>query len=154
MNFDRGRRVCRRGWLMLALMAGAVTLVSAAQVSSGKSTLDRQFETEVKPYVDKYCAGCHSGANAAAQLNLKSYATAQAAASDLPRWLQVMDRVSAGEMPPKPIPPPPSAETRAVLDWIRSVRNAEIERTAGDPGLVLARRLNGTIRCATSPGRT
>ena len=45
-------------------------------------------------------------------------------------------------MPPKPMPPPPAAEVQQIIDWVRAVRAEEIRRTAGDPGIVLARRLS------------
>ncbi len=57
-------------------------------------------------------------------------------------------------MPPKPVPPPPDEARQHVIDWIQAVRADEIRRNAGDPGLVLARRLsnaeyNYTIRDLT-----
>jgi hypothetical protein len=58
-------------------------------------------------------------------------------------------------MPPKEASEFPSDQARQkVIDWIKAVRHAEMRRTAGDPGLVLARRLsnseyNYTIRDLT-----
>ncbi len=73
---------------------------------------------------------------------------------DYPRWAQVLDRLTAKEMPPKPMPPPPADASQNVIDWIRAVRAEEIQKHAGDPGLVLARRLsnaeyNYTVRDLT-----
>ena len=45
-------------------------------------------------------------------------------------------------MPPKPMPPPPAAEAQQVIDWVAALRTEEIKKTAGDPGVVLARRLS------------
>src|SRR5437762_8298113 len=46
-------------------------------------------------------------------------------------------------MPPEKAPhKPPPHERRAVLDWLRELREQEALRHAGDPGLVLARRLS------------
>jgi hypothetical protein len=57
-------------------------------------------------------------------------------------------------MPPKPMPAPSAEETQRVIAWVQSVRSEEIKRSAGDPGLVPARRLsnaeyNYTIRDLT-----
>ena len=57
-------------------------------------------------------------------------------------------------MPPKPMPPPPAEARQQVIDWIQAVRAEEVRKNAGDPGLVLARRLsnaeyNYTIRDLT-----
>src|SRR5437762_4772347 len=46
-------------------------------------------------------------------------------------------------MPPEKAPhKPPPHERRAVLDWLRELREQEAQRHAGDPGQVLARRLS------------
>jgi hypothetical protein len=37
--------------------------------------LDQQFHQTVRPFVEKYCLGCHSGQTPAAQLDLKAYTT-------------------------------------------------------------------------------
>src|SRR5271156_4376957 len=62
--------------------------------------------------------------------------------ADFARGALLADRLKAREIPPKPIPPPPAAEAQQVIDWVASVRAAEIKKAAGDPGVVLARRLS------------
>ena len=116
--------------------------------------IEQQFRETVEPFVAKYCSGCHSGRTPAAQFDLKSYTSADMVAEDFPRWALMMDRLSAKEMPPKPLPPPPEEAVEQVIAWIRSVRNDQIKKFAGDPGVVLARRLsnaeyNYTIRDLT-----
>ena len=120
---------------MLALAA-----LPAANAAAPK--LDRQFDQTVRPFVAKYCIGCHSGQNPAAQFDLKSYTTMDLVTKDYPRWALVMQRLTAKEMPPKPVPPPPDADRQHVIDWIQAVRAEEVKKSAGDPGLVLARRLS------------
>src|SRR5207248_3408587 len=39
------------------------------------SDLERRFTQTVRPFLTSYCVGCHSGASAAAQLDLRSYST-------------------------------------------------------------------------------
>jgi hypothetical protein len=116
--------------------------------------LERQFNQTVKPFVNQYCAPCHSGATPAAQLDLKAYATLDAVVQDHPRWQLVRERLEAKEMPPKQMPQPSDAARQQVVDWIRAMRADEAKRHAGDPGQVLARRLsnaeyNYTIRDLT-----
>jgi hypothetical protein len=135
--------------LVLALVLAALPVARAAT-----PPLDHQFEQTVRPFVAKYCVGCHSGANPAAQFDLKQYSTMETVTRDYPRWALVMQRLTAKEMPPKPVPPPPAEARQQVIDWIQAVRAAEVRRNAGDPGLVLARRLsnaeyNYTIRDLT-----
>ena len=40
------------------------------------------------------------------------------------------------------MPPPPAAEAQQIIDWVAAVRAQEIKKAAGDPGVVLARRLS------------
>jgi len=75
-------------------------------------------------------------------------AEARAAAS------QILERLEAEEMPPKPARRPMPQERRVAVNWFHAVREHERRRNAGDPGVVLARRLssaeyNYTIRDLT-----
>ncbi len=108
----------------------------------------------MRPFLAKNCVGCHSGANPAAQFDLKAYNTLEQVTKDYPRWALVKERLEAGDMPPKPLAAPPVQATHGVIEWIEALRSAEIKRNAGDPGLVPARRLsnaeyNYTIRDLT-----
>src|SRR5580693_6378465 len=131
-------------------------IFAIAAIPAGAATpaLDRQFEQTVKPFVTQYCIGCHSGRTPAAQLDLKAYTTMEMVTRDYPRWGQVLEKLAANEMPPKPAPPPPADARQHVIDWIQAIRAEEVRKHAGDPGLVLARRLsnaeyNYTIRDLT-----
>src|SRR5438105_3139224 len=130
----------------------AITATHAAGAPS--SLLEQQFEHTVRPFVMKYCAACHSGQAAAAQFDLKSYTSMDTVTADFPHWTLLMERLVAKDMPPKPIPPPPAEASQQVIAWIQAVRADQIKRFAGDPGLVLSRRLsnaeyNYTVRDLT-----
>src|SRR5215472_9883006 len=114
----------------------------AAEAAWAAPSLDKQFQQTVKPFVAKYCVGCHSGQTPAAQFDLKSYTTLDSVARDYPRWALVLTRLTAQEMPPKPMPAPPEEARKQVMDWIQAVRAEEVRKNAGDPGLVLPRRLS------------
>ena len=133
--------------LSLALLASATAMSAAAP----SAALDREFQQSVRPFLNKHCVGCHSGQSPAAQFDLKSYTTLDQVTRDYPRWNLVMERLEAKDMPPKPMAPPPPEAAHQVIGWIQGVRAAEIKRSAGDPGIVSARRLsnaeyNYTIR--------
>jgi len=139
---------------MVHIRAILLVLAALPVASAATPPLDHQFEQTVRPFVAKYCVGCHSGANPAAQFDLKQYSTMETVTRDYPRWALVMQRLTAKEMPPKPVPPPPAESRQQVIDWIQAVRAEEVRKNAGDPGLVLARRLsnaeyNYTIRDLT-----
>jgi hypothetical protein len=129
-------------------------LAAIPGVRATTPSLDRQFEQTVRPFVIQYCVACHSGQTPAAQFNLKAYTSVDKVTADYPRWALVMQRLTAKEMPPKPVPPPPAEASAQVIAWIQAVRAELIKKSAGDPGLVLARRLsnaeyNYTIRDLT-----
>jgi len=128
--------------------------ITAIPASASTPALDRRFEQTVRPFITKYCIGCHSGQTPAAQFDLKAYTTVEMVTRDYPRWERVLERLTAKEMPPKPMAPPSADASQHVIDWIRTVRAEEIRKNAGDPGVVLARRLsnaeyNYTIRDLT-----
>ena len=56
------------------------TLITPAQTGAQKSApvsdpvLEREFSRTVRPFVDEYCADCHSGPLPEAQLDLSSIA--------------------------------------------------------------------------------
>ncbi len=127
--------------LLVSLSLGAASGVYAA-TPTPVPPIDQQFEQTVKPFIGKYCVACHSGKMAPAQFDLKSYASVDMVTDDFARWALLAERLKAKEMPPKPMPPPPAAEAQQVIDWVAAVRAEEIKKAAGDPGVVLARRLS------------
>jgi hypothetical protein len=116
--------------------------------------LERRFTETVQPFVASYCAGCHGGANPAAQFDLRRYSSMADVVAGDAHWALVLEKLAAGQMPPPQAKQPPPAARQQVIDWIETVRRSEARRNAGDPGLVLARRLsnaeyNNTIRDLT-----
>jgi Protein of unknown function (DUF1592)/Protein of unknown function (DUF1588)/Protein of unknown function (DUF1587)/Protein of unknown function (DUF1595)/Protein of unknown function (DUF1585) len=142
-------------WMKSSIRSLAITVLCAASATGASNPLlEKQFTQTVEPFVTKYCVGCHSGKTPAAALDLKSFNSMDAVVQDYPRWATVHDRLAAKEMPPKPVPTPPAADTQRVVDWIEAVRADELKRHAGDPGAVPVRRLsnaeyNYTIRDLT-----
>jgi hypothetical protein len=126
--------------LLLSLSLTAATLADGATAPT--APIDQGFEQTVKPFVGKYCVACHSGKMAPAQFDLKSYTSVDMVTDDFARWALLAERLKNHEMPPKPMPPPPAAEAQQVIDWVAALRTEEIKKTAGDPGVVLARRLS------------
>jgi hypothetical protein len=136
-------------------VVSALLAMAAIPLAGGVTpALDQQFQQTVRPFVTKYCYGCHSGQMPAAQFDLKSYTSVESVAADYPHWALLKDRLEAQEMPPKPMPAPPEEAKQQVITWIQSLRTELIKQSAGDPGLVLARRLsnaeyNYTVRDLT-----
>ena len=137
---------------LFVLVSIVVPTVWAGEVTD--SDLERRFTQTVRPFLTSYCIACHSGATPAAQFDLRSYSTIAAVIRDYPHWNLVLEKLTAREMPPKQVKQPPAETRQEVIDWVQSMRANEARRNAGDPGLVLARRLsnaeyNYTIRDLT-----
>jgi hypothetical protein len=107
------------------------------------AALERQFAQTVQPFVKSYCVSCHAGPKPKAQLDLTRFSSLEDVVREHPRWGQVLDQVTSGEMPPDKAKHQPTADERkAIVAWIESMRRYEGQKNAGDPGVVLARRLS------------
>jgi hypothetical protein len=131
----------------------AILVLQTGYAASG-DPLGQKFTQTVRPFVNKYCVGCHGGETPAAQLDLRGYSTIDSVVRDDARWATVLEKLSAKQMPPAQVTQPSDDARKQVVDWIRSVRTFEARKHAGDPGAVLARRLsnaeyNYTIRDLT-----
>ena len=131
-------RILALGTLLVALGLGA----SASQPQPAGDDLDREFAATVRPFVATYCAGCHGGAAPAAQFDLRPYTDVAAVVGDHRRWELVLERLAANQMPPAQAKQPPLEVRQRVVAWIEAMRTREARKHAGDPGVVLARRLN------------
>ena len=140
------------------------TLVSSSRTAPAQGALkpapvsdpvlEREFSKTVRPFVNEYCADCHSGPQPEAQLDLTSFAKLSSVLEDLPHWTLLMERLNHREMPPSSELQPPADLRQKVIEWVKAVRANELRKHAGDPGPVLARRLsnseyNYTIRDLT-----
>ncbi len=143
---------------LLLLVSGPTTLAgfallwsACATSSSTTGATERQerkqlaagFDTTVRPFVQTYCTECHSGPKPEAGLDLGGFASLDAVTNDTAHWSLVWERLKAGEMPPDEAKKHPApAQAAPVVAWLETMRTSEARRHAGDPGLVLARRLS------------
>ena len=146
-----------RRWVLpfiLRLTLGIIVISALPAANAAHSALDQQFAQTVRPFVARYCFGCHSGNTPAAQFDLKAYSTVDMVVRDYSRWALVLEKLTAKQMPPPPVPQPTEESRQQVIDWIKAMRLNEAQKNAGDPGVVLVRRLsnaeyNYTIRDLT-----
>ena len=132
--------------LIISLAIAGIWVSSRAPAHAevpAADTLDTQFATVAKPFIARYCAGCHDPKKQSASLDLTQATTVAAVVRGAKEWELVFDRVHAKEMPPKSAKVQPTAAERAAfVSWGRAVLEREAAKTAGDPGTVLARRLS------------
>lgn len=116
-----------------------------AAADKTRAELEQRFAGTVRPFLQTYCISCHGKEQPQAQLDLASYTSMAAAAADYPHLGLMVEKLASKEMPPKEYGKHPSDQQRnAVLAWLKGMRKYEAERNAGDPGLVLARRLSNS----------
>jgi hypothetical protein len=105
--------------------------------------LEKQFSSQVRPFLENYCLGCHSGKKPKGDFDLSPFTAALAKGKNLPQWDLMLERLQAQEMPPKDASRMPSADERSqTIAWILAMQEHEAAKHAGDPGIVLARRLS------------
>ena len=107
------------------------------------TTSDEQFSQIVKPLLQQYCIDCHSGTEAEAMFDLSVFQSHQQVAEGFQVWEVLVDRIMSNEMPPADVDHQPSQQQRTeIANWFNKLKKIESDRTSGDPGEVLVRRLN------------
>ncbi len=128
----------------LVSLVGFVVVVSAhPDKSADEPTLERRFAGDVLPFVKSHCLTCHGTDKQEGKLDLSGDSSIAAVVKNHRVWDLVLERLEAGEMPPKKaLRQPTPHERKLVSEWINELRDHEARRHAGDPGPVLARRLS------------
>ena len=100
------------------------------------------FDKSVRPFLARHCLDCHSGEKPRGDLHLDRLAADFSDASVRSRWRLVLERVAAGEMPPRARPRPAEKDAQALCEWIkRQVDGADFAERERE-GRVVLRRLN------------
>ena len=104
-----------------------------------------EFQKTVAPVLAKSCIGCHNDRARTGNLSLQAYTDATTASAHPEVWQKVLNKLAAGEMPPRNVTPLTAAEVAGVIAWARTVPGvsdvAPVPST-GSAGRVTARRLN------------
>jgi AraC-like DNA-binding protein len=102
------------------------------------------FQERVAPFAKKYCQECHNQRQAKGELDLTRFAGDRDVTNDFRRWNTIIEFIRDGEMPPEDKPQPTLEERNAVVAAIETILLTEAKKQAGDPGVVLPRRLSNT----------
>src|SRR5262245_60164345 len=127
--------------LRLTLVAALVLAVGSAAAGNDDPPADaRPYEDQVRPFLARHCRECHGVEKPKGNFRLDRLTPDFADEANRERWLTVLKRVKAGEMPPKPKPRPPEKEVQLLSDWIG--KGAEAASARGTQGRTVLRRLN------------
>jgi mono/diheme cytochrome c family protein len=92
----------------------------------------------VRLFLTAHCLECHSGTKPKGDFNTEKLLAEFGDAANRERWLAVLKRVQAGEMPPKAKPRPAEKDVKAFAGWIEA-KTAAATRAHGR---TVVRRLN------------
>jgi len=125
--------------------AGQRTLIVATLLFSagvGVVFADETFTSSFQPLLKKYCARCHEEEKPCGDFRVDKLTADFDSAEQAGHWVEVMDNLNLGEMPPKDEPQLPLDKLRSVTRWIAAELRAAERRTAGAAGRVALRRMN------------
>ena len=90
----------------------AVSAAIASGVFTGSSLLGQsaspvagEFEQDVMPVLSKHCVRCHSDRQQTGKLSLEGFRDSAAARQHPEVWQKVLDKITTGQMPPRPTAP-------------------------------------------------
>jgi hypothetical protein len=90
-------------------------------------------DDDPKAFFEKHCAECHDSQTRKGGLDLGALAPDFANPETFARWVKVLDRLEAGEMPPKKSPRPTAAESDPVKKGLtQNLLKADQARLAGE----------------------
>lgn len=93
-------------------------------------------------FLQRNCAACHSGNAPKAQLDLTKLAYDPGNPDNFATWVKVHDRVSAGDMPPAPMPRPTAVSAKQFVDGLEGALTAYERAAVTERGRAGLRRLN------------
>ena len=141
-RYDRPTVAHSRQILFLSLLAIASALPGPA--SAERPGVAAPLPDRTSVFLETHCFDCHQGEAAEAGLDLTSLGDSLVDEAVQRRWVQIFDRVHAGEMPPADYAEVGSKEREAFVaatgEWLRSYQRSEQERLGRVRGRRLSRR--------------
>ncbi|WP_253158317.1 DUF1592 domain-containing protein [Stieleria tagensis] len=126
--------------LSFVLLLAPVGLFSAA--SAAETPASDRDRAGISTLVQTYCIDCHGPDLQESDLRLDTLPLDLKDPQSAAKWVEVMDNLNLGEMPPEGEPKPPVELTEQVVDWIAKELKHSATMANGTGGRVLMRRLN------------
>ena len=116
---------------------GLIGTATRASAADAKPTDDPS-----RKFFEQYCQTCHAGEKPKGDFRVDTLSQDFADKENREKWLNVVEQLKTGTMPPKGKPRPAANEAKALTDWIDGqVAAAETARNALQ-GRAVMRRLN------------
>lgn len=113
------------------LLVGLRIVLVLGIVSTTKLALAETLNPKVESYLKTYCLECHGEKSTKSDFRIDKL-SAKVGFENTPQWLEIIERINAGEMPPKDAKPLPTAEENsAVIEWLAArIKEGEAARMA------------------------
>jgi cytochrome c553 len=98
----------------------------------------------LQPFIKTYCVACHGPEKQEGKLRLDTLATDFSQAEVARQWVEVMDQLNRGEMPPDDRPRPDTVAQQQIVKWIAAELRAAERQSRSSGGRVVLRRMNRT----------
>ncbi len=127
--------------IVVGLQASLV-LAQSPRANVGNPPKPSVDHGKVNQFLKSYCIDCHGPDTQESDLRLDRLQPDFAHASNASTWIEVMDKMNLGEMPPEGSPLPSPADVASVTDWIATELRAAERLKLGAKGRVILRRMN------------
>jgi mono/diheme cytochrome c family protein len=131
------------GVIVCAVVIGG--LETRSTLGQAQPASAEEFQTAVVPVLTRSCVACHNDRARMGNLSLQPYTDGATALAHAEVWQKVLNKLMAGDMPPRNAAPLAAAELAAVTTWLKRVPGVTVPTpvaSAGGAGRVTARRLN------------
>lgn len=138
-------------WVLALAVCAALGLALGRKVGGGELPPGQNapqaapaatFEQTIRPFLQEHCYQCHDARKSKAGFRIDELTADFGSPVTTDQWAEVVDRLTAGEMPPKKQPRPDARALAAVVGWLQdNLHQAELA-AKGAGGRVPMRRLN------------
>ncbi|MEX2212827.1 MAG: DUF1592 domain-containing protein [Phycisphaeraceae bacterium] len=106
-------------------------LLIASCVGTPAVAAEPSFERDIQPFLNTHCVQCHDSKTQKGDFRLDALSK-DVGQEDAPRWAEVMERISSGEMPPKKQKQRPTPnQSAAIVEWLSArIKEGESARMA------------------------
>jgi hypothetical protein len=133
------------------LLALGVFLIAGLASAADKAAPAEEFQSRIRPILEKHCYKCHGPEKTKGDLNLATFTDYPQVLAAKDVWHNVLERIQAYEMPPEGQPALDYGTHETLRDWLRQLpppEKTDCDQIASDrsvsfyQGYVMSRRLN------------
>ena len=119
-----------------------IVLLTLALNSYGFESDSKGYDKIVRPFMEKHCFTCHGAKKQKGKLRVDNLSSNLIETEATQKWIEIMDSLSLGEMPPEDEERPNIKEQEKVMNWISTELKKARRHLQSSGGRVLMRRLN------------